>query len=285
MRFLFVFLISALTLNAQQYSTLKKDSEENKSRSQFNSPEEIKLFADFLFCEKDFLRAAEEYQKVLNVSKNDTILFMQALSYSSIGDYETASKKFREVPLTSGRFINSQEELCKINFIEGDSLYSDTVETSSIKKLLAVSRLLNQPKLPTLDVISAPFSNAEKKTIIDFYNRKKDASYKSSFLAGVFSFIIPGAGKMYTGNISDGLISFAVNSLLGYITYRNFAAGHFERGYLFLGIGLMFQAGNIYGSVANANLYNAKLKENFNSDVKSYVDSAKYFIQDYGFCK
>ncbi len=37
-----------------------------------HSPKNIKKFADFLFCDKDYLRAIDEYKKYLEVVNNDT---------------------------------------------------------------------------------------------------------------------------------------------------------------------------------------------------------------------
>ena len=37
----------------------------------FNSEKNIKKFADYLFCDKDYLRAAEEYQKLNGYEGND----------------------------------------------------------------------------------------------------------------------------------------------------------------------------------------------------------------------
>lgn len=52
----------------------------------FNSPQNIKSFADYLFCDKDYLRAIEEYEKYLNIVQDDSIQFKIALSYSNIND-------------------------------------------------------------------------------------------------------------------------------------------------------------------------------------------------------
>ena len=60
----------------------------------FNSPDNIKKFADYLFCDKDYLRAALEYERLADVNMGDTIEFKIALSYSYMKDYYTAIQKF-----------------------------------------------------------------------------------------------------------------------------------------------------------------------------------------------
>ena len=63
---------------------------------EFQSSENIKKFADYLFCEGDYLRAVEEYETIRNVVKNDTIDFKMMLCYSKIGLYEEAEKNLEE---------------------------------------------------------------------------------------------------------------------------------------------------------------------------------------------
>jgi len=92
MKFLFLFFLLCLT-TAQFAQTVNVD---------FNSPEKIKKFADYLFCDKDYLRAALEYERLKNINKSDTIDFKIALSYSYIKDYYTAIQKFsgiRVIPM------------------------------------------------------------------------------------------------------------------------------------------------------------------------------------------
>jgi len=60
----------------------------------FNSPHNIKKFADYLFCDKDYLRAALEYERLTDIDRTDTTEFKIALSYSYIKDYYSAIQKF-----------------------------------------------------------------------------------------------------------------------------------------------------------------------------------------------
>lgn len=271
--FVLFLLISCCKLNAQD------------NTSPFNSPEETKLFADYLFCEKDFLRAADEYQRLLNNNFNDTILFKQGISLSLSGDYNKASDKFLALEKTSLYYNASREELARINFINENFTFRQTVETSPIRKLKAFSSLLINENLPSSELLSAPFENTDKRRFLEFYNKKKEMHSKSPVFAGALSFIVPGLGKIYSGNISDGLTSFVVTSLFGFLAYDNFKADHRFRGWLFSGLTLFFHAGNIYGSAAEAQLYNERTKQNFDTEVNEFVKSKNYFMQDYEFCK
>ena len=63
----------------------------------FHSPENIKKFADHLFCEGDYLRAIEQYELLKDHSANDTIDFKIMLGYSKLGLYQESNKYFKEL--------------------------------------------------------------------------------------------------------------------------------------------------------------------------------------------
>ena len=86
----------------------------------FNSPENIKKFADFLFCNKDYLRAALEYERLADINKSDTIEFKIALSYSYMKDYHTAIQKFSGIIKSSVYFNEAKFEGMKVNFLIND---------------------------------------------------------------------------------------------------------------------------------------------------------------------
>lgn len=250
-----------------------------------HSPENIKLFADYLYCSKDYLRAAEEYDKYYSLVEDDTIQFKSALSYLQTGDLMIASEKMSNINKYSPFFLASREEMAKIKYLKAEHIIADTIVTESIMKLKVISDLMIQDKLSSMEEISSPFKGDEKRNILEFYKRKREAPYRSPLAAGIFSAIIPGAGKIYIGNYSDGIVAFAVTTIMGYIAYSNFKADHNTRGYIFSGLTFFFHAGNIYGSVAGAQLYNTNIRYNYNQDLNEYAEKNNYFMSDYGFCK
>src|SRR5690606_40637489 len=75
-----------------------------------HSPENIKLFADHLFSEKDFLRAALEYEKL---PEDDSINFKIALSYQAIEKYDAALDRFAKINYESNLYHISQHQYFK----------------------------------------------------------------------------------------------------------------------------------------------------------------------------
>ena len=81
-----------------------------------SSPSNIKKFADYLFCTTDYLRAANEYEKYLNIHYNDTVEFKTGLSYSIIGDYNQAIIWFDKIKDNSRFFYACQRRIFEISF-------------------------------------------------------------------------------------------------------------------------------------------------------------------------
>ncbi|HCY74804.1 MAG TPA: hypothetical protein DHV28_02700 [Ignavibacteriales bacterium] len=261
----------------------------------FHSPQNIKSFADFLFCDKDYLRAIYEYEKYLSFIDDDTIQFKIAISYSSINDQIDAVEKFKTIKITSPLYEESKIELLKslylLNVNSQYFTYADEIIESksrysiNAEKIKNTSRLLLNHELPDKQIFLFPFDENEKKTLSNFYDRKTNPSYKSGIIAGILSTIIPGAGKIYTKDYSDGITAFLLTGLFTYLAYTNFEHNHSERAWIFTAAGVGFYTGNIYGSIASAQIFNAKINFEFDEGVKLFLQEKNYFTPVYDFCK
>ncbi len=261
----------------------------------FNSPENIKKFADYLFCNKDYLRAALEYERLSEINMSDTIEFKIALSYSYLKDYYTAIQKFSGIINSSVYFNEAKLERMKVNFLINDftglrSYYKNSFVTEVDKyqtegeKLFNFSYLFTDDELPSKDEFLLPFDVNEKETISSFYDWKKKPPYKDGTLAGIMSVIIPGSGKIYVGEIGDGIVAFITTTVFAFIAYDNFKAGHTTRAWIWTGVAAFFYAGNVYGSVAAAQVHNAKITFEFNEGLNVYLNKNNYYIKNYEFC-
>lgn len=261
----------------------------------FNSPENIKRFADFLFCDKDYLRAVLEYERLAKTNKDNTIEFKIALSYSHMQDYYTAIKKFSRIPKSSIYFNEAKLEGMKANFLINDftglrSYYKNSFITEVNKfqnegeKLFNFSYLFTDDELPPKDDFLLPFDIDENDNISSFYDWKNEPPYKDGTIAGIMSAIIPGSGKIYTGDIGDGIVAFLTTTVFAFIAYDNFNAGHNTRAWIWTGVAAFFYAGNVYGSVVAAQVHNAKITFEFNDRLNVYLNGKNYYIKKYEFC-
>lgn len=284
-------LLLMILLAASTYYPQVGDSTFNS----FHQVEKIIQFADYLFCQKDYLRSANEYMRLSKENRNENINFKMALSFSTIGDYSRATSIFSEIKKSSQYYQSSRLEIMKIFFLQ--EKYADLrkyfhFEDSSAannelaeQKLYFISFLKDNEKNPSLNDFSKPFDITEQDEIAALYQMKLNPPIKNPIIASILSGVIPGAGKIYIGEISDGIFGLITTGLFSFLAYDNFKADHDFRGWLFSGLAGMFYAGNVYGSYASAQIYNARIKYEFNVSLDSFLKRKNYFIPQYDFCK
>ena len=246
-----------------------------------------RLFADYLYCQKDYLRAVNEYQETPGLVSNDTIRFKIGLAYLKMGKYDSASVNFSQIRDNSNFTSEAKGEFFKSQFLLGNygNIYSSGDNYLPVKQLNTFAYLFDRKDLPSQSLLLSPFEGNNKSMVSDFYERKLNPPYKNELTAAILSTIIPGAGKIYTKEYSDGIIAFIVTGLMGYIAYTDFKADHKFRGWLFSGLTAFFYGGNIYGSAASAQIYNSQVNFKLNTDMKLFLENKDYFVPDYEFCK
>ncbi len=283
-RFSLCWMLFSIILLAQDF--------DNLSYHNLHSPQNIKKFADYLFCDKDYLRAIDEYQKYSEVFSDDTVKFKIGLSYSLMDNYSNAQNAFMKIQSNSSLHSLAVLEIYKASFQNDASNFRNQFDSTKVNpmnineflKLYNYSFLFSSEKIPLKSKFLSVFTNKEKYELENFYNFKIDPPTKSPVLASILSAIIPGLGKIYSNQIGDGITSFISTGLLAFLAYDNFHANHKFRGWLFTGLGGMFYAGNIYGSAASAQIYNAELFFNFNSTLNIYLENKNFFIPRINFC-
>jgi hypothetical protein len=258
----------------------------------FHSPQNIKLFADHLFCDEDFLRAIEQYDLIDSQFVNDTIDFKIMLSYSILGQYKLSNKVFERINdgsiIYPDSYLLSMKNELLINSIPLEYPIKSSFNLSqqkSFNRLVSISTLYGEKPVVTKKDFLSVFAAEDQDAVSHLYNYKFDPPYKSLALAGIFSTIIPGSGKMYVGDWGDGITGLLISGLFAFLAYDNFKADHKARAWLFTGVGAFFYAGNIYGSIASAQIFNAKIDFEFSNGLKLFLENKNYFLPDYDFCK
>lgn len=272
---IFLVLFFCLNITAQT----------NPFKSDFNR----KNFADYLYCEQDYLRAAEEYCALDDSFLTDTILYKIAKCYSVIGELENSLNYFFRISYSSFFYDNAKREIGRIYYLNGDESSLEKLideRENSFTALLKLKIALNLSKNKT-DVSIDELSDYDEDFILlrKFYLQRKNPDYKSELLSGILSTIVPGSGKIYTKQYGDGITAFILTGLFAYLAYDNFNNNHNFRGYLFTGIAGGFYLGNIYGSVASAQIFNAKVDFNFIKELSDFLINRNYFVEEYDFCK
>lgn len=262
----------------------------------FHSPQNIKKFADYLFCQGDYLRAIDEYEHIPSNLRNDTINFKIMLCYSQLNlYYETEesylNNEFSEMKLDAEK-LYIKNEFLKYPIIFNSSVlgnnfpFETNVENRNyflkLRSIYYIQTRLNG--ISKKDLLN-PFDQIQKNRLEPFYEMSLNPDYKSPALAGIFSAVIPGSGKMYVGEWGDGITSLIATGLLAFLAFDNFRADHKTRAWIFTGLGAFFYAGNIYGSIASAQIFNAKINFEFNEGINLFLEKENYFLPQYDFCK
>ncbi len=262
----------------------------------FNSPVNIKLFADHLFCERDYLRAAEEYNRLTGNYRIDTVSFKTGLCYYNIGNLIESKKYFNEISIESIFYNDAVFQNYRIAFLENPGGFYSVYQydqyllntgkfQKNIYKLAMISSLLNDNLNVSKEEFFHPFSIEEKDQLEKYFEWKNNPPNKSPVFAGILSTIIPGSGKIYTEEYGDGIVAFLTTGLLTFLAYDNFKANHDTRGWIFSSLAGFFYAGNIYGSIASAQIYNAKIAFEFKDGINLFLEKNNYFSPVYDFCK
>ncbi len=252
------------------------------------SPANVKKFADYLYSQRDYLRAVNEYKRYPSVWKNDTVNFKIGIAYSNMGYCSKAAEQFLNTPLDSKFYNISRLEYLKSVFQDNDfeqyrrvyvklNLNENFVYYRRAKSLYTFSYLFTKNKMPGRKKFLNSF-NTDIDNLTRFYDWKVNPPYKSPLLAAILSAVVPGAGKFYTEKYADGAFAFLTVGILGYITYTDFHAHHEFRSWLFSALTAGFYGGNIYGSAASAEIFNAKISFDFIDSLKNYLEKVNFFV-------
>ena len=259
---------------------------------EYYSPQNIRKFADFLYEQEDYLRAAGEYQRYLfsmseEVSESEQIRYKIALCYRFAGQTEQAIQNFQTLLQThpDTQFASSAYYQIGVTYFLIDQFkqssqflrealphIAEARQHAEAEQLIGLSYLMQKQwseagevfkTLQGSDVIPVK----EKASIYHNYAKAgAELPTRSPFLAGVLSTIIPGAGRLYTGfRVGDAVTSLITVGVTGWQAYDGFRRDGLSsvKGWTLGTIGGIFYVGNIYGSVVSARVYNRQVEDEF----------------------
>ena len=227
-------------------------------------------FADYLFTKGDFKYAAEEYTRLLFMNPDsDSVLVRLSQSYRRIMQYQNAYSVIRDhrPPHIQSKLVE-QEYLSALIFQKDANAFNAAIsrfnhlDSSMLLRARIEFSLLNRDWHAANEIISsAEVSGFEWS---EGYRNKVDEVLafrpKRPWLAGFYSAMIPGMGKIYSKNAKEGITSFLFVSALAYQSYRGFhkRGAKSLTGWIYGGLSLGFYLGNIYGAQQSAKNYNAR---------------------------
>jgi hypothetical protein len=209
------------------------------------------LIADIYYKKEQFDSAAYYFGKVKSA---DSLLsrscFLQAYSYIKTDSFSLAENKLIKLQPT-------------------DSIFNE------LKYLQLSGIALLQRNYNAFDDHSNKFSFskpdilAEEKKMIDHSIKLKNIKYKSPFVAGSLSAIIPGLGKLYAGKPKQGLTAFLPVAIFGLQAYEAYskAGAKSARFVVFGSLFTVFYIGNIWGSALSVHIVNNEINEEINRQI------------------
>ncbi|HHH52943.1 MAG TPA: hypothetical protein ENK91_04740 [Bacteroidetes bacterium] len=247
-------------------------------------------YANYLFSTKQYKLATEELERVVFMDSSNLSYKIKLLrAYRMGGFYESGIK--RAIEFSNGETYRLQKNLA-VEYLTMLLLYGANKDIDNFlsknntlsekdKTLINWSNQIVEGNYKKASEIISKFDANKKKVPKEVFMITReglDHHFKSPFLAGSLSTVIPGLGKVYTKNYVDGIFAFAFIAGTAWQAYKGFDKKGIKsiNGWIFGGLSLGFYLGNIYGSVKSAKKYN-KFKR----------DETKYkvfdFIQSYDF--
>ena len=261
---------------------------QNYPQENIFSTENRAAFGNYLFYDKDYLRAIHEFRESLKSINNDTLRYKIGISLFNMSRFSEASDNFKSLFFTSKLSQEAKLEFYRAEFFSDDygnfrllseqTNYLPQVYSKEIMKLKQISYLMQNVSLPdSVEFISA-FDDNEKEEINNFYLRKKDPPFKNRTKAAIMSAVIPGSGKVYAGEVGDGITTFLLTGLFIYLAVDNFNKDRAPRAWLFTALAAFFYGGGVYGSAAAVDNYNAMIRFNFDNELNLYLNKKQYFL-------
>ncbi|MDE0184774.1 MAG: tetratricopeptide repeat protein [Candidatus Poribacteria bacterium] len=277
-RFTLIFLLGTTCLSV---------ANAEKPRDYY-SPENVRKFADFLYEQGDYLRAASEYQRYLfyQPGESDQIHYQIGLCYRLGGKSEKAIRTFEtflhtysdsqliysaHYQIGVAYFLTEQFQQ-SVNYLDAALPHITDLSSRTVsQELIGLSYLMQKRWLEAGKIFDGLQESevAEVRENAALYHnyamRGTQLPSRSPFLAGILSTIVPGAGRLYTGRIGDALTSLFTVGLTGWQAYDGFRRDGFSsaKGWGFGALSGIFYAGNIYGSVISARMYNRHAADEF----------------------
>ena len=249
----------------------------------YYQPENIRKFADYLYTQGDYLRAAGEYQRYLfsqPTSLGNDILRRIADSYR-LGDQPDRAVQFLETQSDSNwvryelgatYFLMKQYDE-SIHFLkESQDLFQGGEYRWKSQILIGMNNLMQKrweraiQHFDRLDLSGMPEVVNQRVSMYKKYAEEgRDLPSKSPLLAGFLSTVLPGVGRVYVGRPNDAMLTVFLLGVLGWTTYDGFSENGVSsrKGWTFGTLGGIFYLGNIYGSVVAAQTHNRRTEAAF----------------------
>ncbi|MBL0072600.1 MAG: hypothetical protein IPP34_12695 [Bacteroidetes bacterium] len=204
-----------------------------------------------------------------SAGRTDTVNFFTAWNLHQLRNSDSAIFYFDRISVSSGfydpsffygvlnRIYSKRYDECR-----GRLMSYDNKEYQSLTNLNLAALALLEKDLLAFDSLSKSFDysfyaiSEEQKSLKLYADTLRNYPKRSAVVAGVLSAIIPGAGKVYSGKLGQGLAAFLEIAALGGATAEYyFRSGPESAGFIIFGtLFSLFYVGNIWGSALSVHV-------------------------------
>ena len=262
----------------------------DNSPTDYYQPENIRKFADYLYTQGDYLRAAGEYQRYLfsqptTLGDNQNDILRRITESYRLGGQPNHAIQFLETLLQTQPNSNlARYELGATYFLmeqydesihflkRSQDLFQGGEYRWRSQMLIGMNKLMQKQWESTIQHFDQLDLNGPPKPVDHhalIYKRYaedgRDLPSKNPLLAGFLSTVLPGSGRVYVGRPNDALLTVFLLGVLGWAAYDGFSENGVSsrKGWTFGTLGGIFYLGNVYGSVVAAQTHNRQTEAAF----------------------
>jgi hypothetical protein len=231
-------------------------------------------FARHLYNNNLFSFASEEYERLIFINPTNRIYHKELLSaYRKANNFDAIMKRsnneYIKYPgirleyslglIATNKLTDAQKLFDEYDFSK-DLGYNNTAIDIQNGISLLLHKKLKYTDSPNPIIYNISVMYSETKT-------------KSATLAGVMSAIVPGSGRVYAKDNTNGLLSLLFIGGATWQAYSRFNKNGISSisGWVYGGFAFGFYLGNIYGSIKSAKKYNKNKFKEIDEQTKNYI--------------
>jgi hypothetical protein len=244
-----------------------------------------KKYANYLYLSQEYSLAAKEFERITFLDRNDTLARLQLLHcYRILKEYKTGLYRGRQIirsydnppeylAFEYGRLLilnDSVQELAEF-LNQNSSLPANAKEILSIGGMLYTGDYHKASlSLEEMSDMSSPFMPDYQKIITAYDN----FTFRKPATGMLLSALVPGLGKVYSGDWKDAIIAMLFTGTSAWQAYRGFHKNGVQSayGWIFGGLTAGFYIGNIYGSGKAVHKRNNEFKHKLHHQVEEAVN-------------
>ena len=206
---------------------------------------------------------------------SDTLTFLRGWTAYQLKELELADGLLRQVPRESPFFEESVFYSTVVSAYLGDytgpakRLLDNELQHTELRDMQLACLALMRDDAAAYRDAARSFAyddyilQGPEKELDEIYHARFETPSKSPLLAAAASAVVPGLGKIYAGQVVEGIASFLVVGVLGAITAEHWVKdGPADWKTIVPGVlGVGFYIGNIYGSYVSVSIHNTRIRD------------------------